>query len=100
EVDIRLRPSGRSGLLVSSLTAFDRYQREDAWTWEHQALLRSRAVAGDAGVRQAFEALRVHALTRYVRRERLREEVADMRGRMRAELAQGTAELLDLKQDP
>ena len=100
EVDIRLRPSGQSGLLVSSLTAFDLYQRQDAWTWEHQALLRSRAVAGDAGVKAAFEQLRVKALTTYVRRENLAKEVADMRQRMRDELSKGTPELLDVKQDP
>lgn len=100
EVDVRLRPDGQSGLLVSSLAAFDRYQREDAWTWEHQALLRSRAVAGDAGVQTAFEALRVQALRSYVRRERLGAEVAEMRQRMRTELSRGTAGLMDLKQDP
>lgn len=100
EVDIRLRPSGRSGLLVSSLAAFERYQQEEAWTWEHQALLRSRAVAGDAAVGQAFEVLRVQALTHWVRHENLCEAVADMRRRMRVELATGTPELMDLKQDP
>jgi glutamate-ammonia-ligase adenylyltransferase len=99
EVDTRLRPSGRAGLLVSSLVAFDRYQREDAWTWEHQALLRSRAVAGDASVCGAFETLRRNALARYVRRDGLRDEVANMRQRMRDELSQNTAELFDLKQD-
>ena len=100
EVDIRLRPSGASGLLVSSLTALDLYQRQDAWTWEHQALLRSRAVAGDPGVKAAFEKLRVHALTHYVRQEKLAAEVVEMRERMRAELSKGTAGLLDVKQDP
>jgi glutamate-ammonia-ligase adenylyltransferase len=100
EVDIRLRPSGASGLLVSSLTALDLYQRQDAWTWEHQALLRSRAVAGDPGVKASFEKLRVHALTHYVRQEKLAAEVVEMRQRMRAELSKGTAELLDVKQDP
>jgi glutamate-ammonia-ligase adenylyltransferase len=99
EVDIRLRPSGESGLLVSSLTAFDSYQRQDAWTWEHQALLRSRAVGGDSGVKAAFEQLRVRALTTYVRREDLAREVLEMRQRMRSELSKGTPELLDVKQD-
>jgi glutamate-ammonia-ligase adenylyltransferase len=99
EVDIRLRPSGRSGLMVSSLAAFDQYQRDDAWTWEHQALLRARAAAGDPEVRTAFEALRVRVLCEYVRRDGLKAEVAGMRERMRTELAAGTAELLDLKQD-
>jgi glutamate-ammonia-ligase adenylyltransferase len=100
EVDIRLRPSGQSGLMVSSLVAFDRYQQQDAWTWEHQALLRSRAVAGDAGVKAAFETLRARALTSYVRRDNLATEVADMRQRMRSELSKGTAERFDIKQDP
>jgi glutamate-ammonia-ligase adenylyltransferase len=100
EVDIRLRPSGQSGLMVSSLAAFDRYQQQDAWTWEHQALLRSRAVAGDAEVKAAFETLRVHALTSYVRRDKLATEVTEMRERMRAELSQGTDERFDVKQDP
>ena len=100
EVDTRLRPSGHSGLLVSSLTAFERYQREDAWTWEHQALLRSRAVAGDPAVCQAFENLRRDALARYVARDTLRDEVVKMRGRMREELSAGTAASFDLKQDP
>lgn len=100
EVDIRLRPSGQSGLMVSSLAAFDRYQQQDAWTWEHQALLRSRAVAGDAGVKAAFEALRVRALTSYVRRDKLATEVVEMRQRMRTELSSGTDERFDVKQDP
>ena len=47
EIDMRLRPSGNSGMLVSSLAAFEKYQRENAWTWEHQALVRARVVAGD-----------------------------------------------------
>jgi glutamate-ammonia-ligase adenylyltransferase len=99
EVDTRLRPSGKSGLLVSSLSAFDRYQREDAWTWEHQALLRSRAVAGDPTVIESFEVLRKRVLTEYVRRDSLRDEVAKMRLRMRQELCRGTDEEFDIKQD-
>jgi len=50
DVDMRLRPSGNAGLLVSSLQAFASYQQSDAWTWEHQALLRARPIAGDARV--------------------------------------------------
>jgi glutamate-ammonia-ligase adenylyltransferase len=99
EVDTRLRPSGNSGLLVSSLTAFDRYQHEDAWTWEHQALSRGRAVAGSDSMRSAFESLRIRILTQYVHWETLRDDVAQMRHRMRGELGKGTAELFDLKQD-
>ncbi len=55
EIDMRLRPSGNSGMLVSSLAAFEKYQREDAWTWEHQALVRSRVVAGDTELAAAYE---------------------------------------------
>jgi glutamate-ammonia-ligase adenylyltransferase len=99
EVDTRLRPSGKGGLLVTSLNAFEAYQRENAWTWEHQALLRTRAVAGDPRVREAFEALRRRILVEAVRREDLRAEVAAMRERMRNELSSGTAGQFDLKQD-
>jgi [glutamine synthetase] adenylyltransferase / [glutamine synthetase]-adenylyl-L-tyrosine phosphorylase len=99
EVDTRLRPSGKGGLLVTSLSAFETYQRESAWTWEHQALLRARAVAGEPRVREAFEALRVRVLVEAVRRDGLRGEVAAMRERMRKELSTGTTELFDLKQD-
>ena len=99
EIDTRLRPSGASGLMVTTIDAFARYQREDAWTWEHQALLRSRSVAGPAKLRDAFERIRVETLTGAVRREKLREDVANMRRRMREELATGTAELFDVKQD-
>jgi glutamate-ammonia-ligase adenylyltransferase len=99
EVDTRLRPSGNSGLLVSSLAAFDRYQREDAWTWEHQALCRGRAVAGSEAMKSAFETLRLRVLTEYIHRDTLREDVIEMRRRMREELGKGTADLFDLKQD-
>ena len=99
EVDTRLRPSGKGGLLVTSLAAFESYQRDNAWTWEHQALLRARAVAGDPGVRAGFEALRRRVLIEAVRRDTLRGEVAAMRERMRKELSAGTPSLFDLKQD-
>jgi [glutamine synthetase] adenylyltransferase / [glutamine synthetase]-adenylyl-L-tyrosine phosphorylase len=99
EVDTRLRPSGKGGLLVTSLQAFETYQREKAWTWEHQALLRARAVAGHPQVRTAFEQLRVRVLVDAVRRDSLRHQVAEMRERMRAELSSGTREWFDLKQD-
>jgi glutamate-ammonia-ligase adenylyltransferase len=99
EVDTRLRPSGKSGLLVSSLTAFDRYQREDAWTWEHQALLRGRIVAGPEMMHAAFGEMRSRILTEFVHRDTLKAEVMEMRERMRAQLLKGDAETFDLKQD-
>jgi glutamate-ammonia-ligase adenylyltransferase len=99
EVDTRLRPSGKGGLLVQSIDGFAEYQRREAWTWEHQALLRSRAVAGHAALRQRYEALRVELLRTIVRRETLREDVRTMRARMRAELSRSGPGEFDLKQD-
>ncbi len=98
EVDIRLRPSGSSGLMVSSTSAFTRYQREDAWTWEHQALVRARVVAGDPEVAERFAAVRRETLTRDRNRELLRTEVREMRERMRRELDKGDESGFDLKQ--
>ncbi|MBN1240317.1 MAG: bifunctional [glutamate--ammonia ligase]-adenylyl-L-tyrosine phosphorylase/[glutamate--ammonia-ligase] adenylyltransferase [Gammaproteobacteria bacterium] len=100
EVDTRLRPSGRAGLMVASVENFRRYQRGEAWVWEHQALLRSRSVAGSQSIREAFERDRKDILIHHVARERLREEIVRMRSRMRAELSQGGADGFDLKQDP
>ncbi len=83
EIDLELRPSGNSGLVVTPLAGFARYQRESAWTWEHQALLRARAVAGDAALSAAIEAIRREVLTRPRDAAKLREQVISMRGRMR-----------------
>ena len=99
EVDTRLRPSGRAGLLVTSLEGFRRYQVEEAWVWEHQALLRSRALAGSRRVCAAFETLRREILTAHVNRARLKPEVVKMRRRMRAELSLAKRGGFDLKQD-
>ncbi len=57
EVDLRLRPNGESGLLVSSIDAFEEYQRQHAWVWEHQALTRARFCAGDAAVGAAVRSV-------------------------------------------
>jgi glutamate-ammonia-ligase adenylyltransferase len=100
EVDVRLRPSGKGGLLVTNIAAFADYQREDAWTWEHQALLHARAVAGSSPLRARFEAVRLDVLCHHVRREALRAEVRAMRERMRKELSAGDARHFDIKQDP
>jgi glutamate-ammonia-ligase adenylyltransferase len=99
-VDMRLRPSGNAGLLVTSLEAFRRYQQERAWTWEHQALSRARAVAGDSAVRASFEELRREILTGYVDRRQLAHRVMRMRERMRRQLSHGGAGDFDIKQDP
>jgi [glutamine synthetase] adenylyltransferase / [glutamine synthetase]-adenylyl-L-tyrosine phosphorylase len=99
EVDVRLRPSGKGGMLVTSIEAFRRYQFEEAWTWEHQALLHARAVAGDAALVARIEAVRSEVLQQAVRRGDLRREVAQMRERMRKELSAGKPGQFDLKQD-
>ncbi|MFK8052291.1 MAG: bifunctional [glutamate--ammonia ligase]-adenylyl-L-tyrosine phosphorylase/[glutamate--ammonia-ligase] adenylyltransferase [Woeseiaceae bacterium] len=98
EIDTRLRPSGKSGFLVTSVNAFQKYQREDAWTWEHQALLRARAVAGDADVRQKFVDVRRDILANGVDRESLRDQVVAMRQKMRTHLSQSSVSAFDLKQ--
>jgi [glutamine synthetase] adenylyltransferase / [glutamine synthetase]-adenylyl-L-tyrosine phosphorylase len=100
EVDVRLRPSGKGGLLVTNIEAFAEYQRQEAWTWEHQALLHARAVAGSPELRARFEAVRLDALCHHVRRDNLREEVRNMRERMRRALSKGDAGRFDIKQDP
>ncbi len=69
EIDTRLRPSGRAGLLVTSLDGFRRYQESEAWVWEHQALLRSRALAGSRDVCDAFERTRREILVAHVDRD-------------------------------
>lgn len=100
EVDMRLRPSGKGGMLVTSLAAFADYQRTEAWTWEHQALLHARGVAGAIALRDRFEALRLELLEHAVKREALKKEVRDMRERMRRELSRAKPGEVDLKQDP
>jgi glutamate-ammonia-ligase adenylyltransferase len=86
DVDMRLRPSGASGLLVSSLGAFSRYQENEAWTWEHQALVRARVLVGSPDVRAAFEGIRAQILGRERDLAKLRQEVSEMRAKMRDNL--------------
>jgi glutamate-ammonia-ligase adenylyltransferase len=88
EVDTRLRPDGASGLLVSSLTAFEDYQRHHAWAWEHQALTRARWVAGEPRIKAAFEEVRRSILCQPREHQGLRASVVEMRHKMRAELDQ------------
>ncbi|MGA2562560.1 MAG: bifunctional [glutamate--ammonia ligase]-adenylyl-L-tyrosine phosphorylase/[glutamate--ammonia-ligase] adenylyltransferase [Steroidobacteraceae bacterium] len=100
EVDMRLRPSGKAGMLITGMDAFAEYQRHQAWTWEHQALLHARAVAGAPELIERFETLRTEVLRLHVRRATLRQDVGQMRNRQRAELSRTTTDKLDLKQDP
>lgn len=98
EADMRLRPSGSSGLLVVSLSSLRDYQLNQAWTWEHQALVRARVVAGDANLRQAFAALRQEVLALPRDAELLRKDIVDMRERMRESLGRAGEGEFDLKQ--
>ncbi len=100
DIDTALRPDGASGMLVSSVGAFERYQRSSAWIWEHQALTRARFCAGDAAIGARFEAVREEVLRqdRGGREAELREEVVKMRKRMH-DAHPNTSERFDLKQD-
>ena len=98
ETDLRLRPDGAAGLLVSTLEAFARYQRESAWTWEHQALTRARFCAGAAAIGAAFEDIRRDILQAPRDAIRLKEEVLAMRKKMR-DAHPNASGLFDLKHD-
>ena len=98
DVDVRLRPDGAKGLLVSSIASFAEYQRERAWTWEHQALARARWVAGDEALGQQYRALRAEILSRPRDRVALCNDVSEMRQRMRRQLDRSSGALFDLKQ--
>lgn len=98
EIDLRLRPDGAKGLLVSTLASYADYQRARAWTWEHQALVRARPVAGDPQLAEAFERIRAEALGRPRDADALNTDVLSMRQRMRAELDRSRGPRFDLKQ--
>lgn len=100
DIDTALRPDGASGMLVSTVAAFERYQHESAWIWEHQALTRARFCAGDAAIGARFERIRDAVLRkdRSSQERQLKDEVRAMRKRMRdANVNPGA--LFDLKQD-
>ncbi len=98
EVDMRLRPNGESGLLVSSLAGFEKYQLNTAWTWEHQALVRARPVAGDQALGKAIRQVRRQVLCQPRDPGELRQEVVAMREKMRARLDRSREGLFDIKQ--
>ena len=100
EVDPRLRPDGSKGVLVNTLEGLGEYVRDKAWTWEHQALVRARAVAGDPALGQRFAHLRRDILLRDRDGDTLRDDVRSMRERMRTELGSRGSGRFDLKQDP
>jgi len=99
EIDMRLRPSGGSGVLVSHAEAFRDYQQNSAWTWEHQALIKARPILGDSLLKDHFESTRKDVLSRPRKKSKLQQEVVGMRDRMRKELLRPEAGMFDLKQD-
>ena len=98
EADMRLRPDGASGLLVTNLKSYRDYQLKKAWLWEHQALVRARVVAGDPQIAEQFAIIRREVLSQPRDKENLRKEVIEMRNRMRKELSKEKKGQFDLKQ--
>ena len=99
EVDARLRPSGAAGMLVTTADAFADYQQNEAWTWEHQALVRARVVYGDPQLKSRFDEIRRAILMTPRDGEKLQTEVREMRDKMRAHLGNKHRERFDLKAD-
>lgn len=100
EVDMRLRPSGKSGPLVASLAAFIRYQTEHAWVWEHQALVRARPVAGSKALCEQFQKARKEILCQQRNEKDLRIAVSEMRSKMRQEHETRNTALVNVKHGP
>ncbi|MDP3876142.1 MAG: bifunctional [glutamate--ammonia ligase]-adenylyl-L-tyrosine phosphorylase/[glutamate--ammonia-ligase] adenylyltransferase [Methylobacter sp.] len=98
EVDMRLRPNGDSGLLVCHINAYEEYLKNQAWTWELQALVRGRFIAGDAQLKAQYEAIRSRILSLPRETETLKTEVREMREKMREALATTAKDTFDLKQ--
>ncbi|MFW5450397.1 MAG: bifunctional [glutamate--ammonia ligase]-adenylyl-L-tyrosine phosphorylase/[glutamate--ammonia-ligase] adenylyltransferase [Methylophagaceae bacterium] len=98
EIDMRLRPNGHSGLLVSALSGFAEYQANDAWTWEHQALVRARCIIGDQDLASQVSIIRQQILAVQRQQNTLITDVRDMRAKMRDQLDKSTGQRFDLKQ--
>jgi glutamate-ammonia-ligase adenylyltransferase len=99
EADMRLRPSGGSGLLVSHIDGYREYMLNEAWTWEHQAIVRARPVCGDKVLAERFLQIRQQTLSTPRNNDKLRLEVINMRDRMRKEHLKPEKGVFDLKQD-
>jgi len=98
ELDMRLRPSGNAGLLVVHINTFAKYQEEDAWTWEHQALVRTRAVYGNKDIKRQFNILRQQILSQVRDHHELANDVIEMRVKMRSHLDKSVDSSIDIKQ--
>lgn len=99
EIDMRLRPSGNAGLLVCHIDGFETYQRNEAWTWEHQALVRARFICGEPELSASFNAIRKAILCEEREVRSLMQDVANMREKMRNHLNKGDNQRFDIKQD-
>ena len=101
EVDLRLRPSGNSGMIVASIKSFEEYQAKHAWTWEHQALVRARVLSGTESLSNEFHRIRQQVLQQERDPNTLREEVRAMRQKMRDNLGSKdtNGQQFHLKQD-
>ncbi|WP_417880044.1 bifunctional [glutamate--ammonia ligase]-adenylyl-L-tyrosine phosphorylase/[glutamate--ammonia-ligase] adenylyltransferase [Vibrio sp.] len=99
EMDTRLRPSGVSGLLACTTETFEEYQLQQAWTWEHQALVRARVIYGDSQLAESFSRIRHKVLTQVRDAEKLRQDVSNMREKMREHLSAKKPGRFMLKQD-
>ncbi|MBF0225580.1 MAG: bifunctional [glutamate--ammonia ligase]-adenylyl-L-tyrosine phosphorylase/[glutamate--ammonia-ligase] adenylyltransferase [Desulfobacterales bacterium] len=99
QTDMRLRPNGISGPLVAYIGSFDEYQRNNAWTWEHMAIVRARPVCGDAYISKKFEDIRKNVLTIVRDEDLLKKEVIIMREKMRKERLKPQTNFFDLKND-
>ncbi len=98
DIDLRLRPSGNAGLLISHINSFNEYQQNTAWTWEHQALVRSRAVFGSNTIVQDYNQVRLRILGKARDKQLLQQQVYGMREKMRTHLLVNKTDQIDIKQ--
>jgi len=98
ELDMRLRPSGNSGVLVVHINTFAQYQKEDAWTWEHQALVRARMIYGNDALNKKFQDIKKVVLSTPRKLPQLKADVINMREKMRVHLDKSTNNMMDIKQ--
>lgn len=98
EIDMRLRPNGSSGILVSNMESFREYQKDEAWTWEHQALIRARPICGDGRMFTRFMEIKKEIITQHRDPEKLQADIGDMRIKMRKELEKKQEGMFDIKQ--
>ncbi len=98
ELDMRLRPSGNSGLLVVHIDTFEDYQHKEAWTWEHQALVRTRCIYGDEAFVARFNEIKLNILSTKRNCTELHEEIVKMRNKMQNHLDKSTTDVIDIKQ--